>query len=89
MIGLFTYLVALYVAGICVAALIGRAIVKPEGQGLRDFGLALLVGLAILVCAMQLPFLGPVVRGIVLLVGLGLLTSRALSYLRGEPAPAL
>jgi cytoskeletal protein CcmA (bactofilin family)/predicted anti-sigma-YlaC factor YlaD len=75
--GLGLYLSALYVAGILVAALIGVALTHPRGEGWTSFGLALLVGLVILVLAMHTPVLGGVVRAVAVLTGVGLLADRA------------
>jgi cytoskeletal protein CcmA (bactofilin family) len=73
-IGGALYLTALYLAGIVVAALIGVSLVRPKSEGLRDFGVALLVGVLILTVATHIPFLGAMLRVVVVLVGLGLLT---------------
>lgn len=79
LIGGALYLTALYLTGIVVAALIGVSLVRPKSEGLRDFGVALLVGVLILTVAMHIPVLGSILRFVVALVGLGLLTDRARS----------
>jgi len=79
LIGGALYLSALYLSGVVVAALIGVSLVRPRSEGLRDFGVALLVGGLILTVAMQIPVLGAILRLVVVLVGLGLLTDRARS----------
>jgi hypothetical protein len=79
LIGGALYLTALYLSGVVVAALIGVSLVRPRSEGLRDFGVALLVGGLILTVAMQIPVLGAILRLVVVLVGLGLLTDRARS----------
>ncbi len=79
LIGGAVYLTALYLSGVVVAALIGVSLVRPRSEGLRDFGVALLVGGLILTVAMQIPVLGAILRLVVVLVGLGLLTDRARS----------
>jgi hypothetical protein len=75
-IGLLTFVVALYMAKIFVAALIGEALVGPPGlappKRLGSFALALLAGLAILFVTMNVPYVGGLVRVVVLLLGLGL-----------------
>ena len=75
-IGLLTFVVALYMAKIFVAALIGQALVGPPGlappKRLGSFALALLAGLAILFVTMNVPYVGELVRVVVLLLGLGL-----------------
>jgi cytoskeletal protein CcmA (bactofilin family)/anti-sigma factor RsiW len=77
LIGLALYASALYLAGIAVAALIGVSLVHPGSDGLRDFGVALLVGVLIVTVATHIPILGVMVRIVVILVGLGVLTERA------------
>jgi cytoskeletal protein CcmA (bactofilin family) len=77
LIGGAIYLTALYLTGIVVAALIGVSLVRPKSEGLRDFGLALLVGVLILTVATHIPVLGGILRIVVALVGLGLLADRA------------
>jgi cytoskeletal protein CcmA (bactofilin family) len=79
LIGGGLYLTALYLTGIVVAAMIGVSLVRPRSEGLRDFGVALLVGVLILTVATHIPFLGGILRLVVALVGLGLLTDRARS----------
>ena len=69
-------------AGIVVAALIGVALIRPKSEGLRDFGVALLVGVLILGVVTHLPFLGGIFRIVVALLGLGLLADRAWSAWR-------
>jgi len=73
---LLTFLVALYVSGILISALVGSQVTGGRGEGWRSFALALLAGLAIVIVATELPFVGPPLRIIAILTGLGLLTSR-------------
>jgi cytoskeletal protein CcmA (bactofilin family) len=84
LIGGALYLSALYLTGVVVAALIGVSLVRPRSEGLRDFGVALLVGVLILTVATHIPFLGGILRIVVALVGLGLLTDRARSAWRAS-----
>jgi hypothetical protein len=60
-----------------VAVLIGRSLVKPRGDGARDFGVALLVGLAVVVVVKSLPFVGRPAGWVIALVGVGLLAAQA------------
>jgi cytoskeletal protein CcmA (bactofilin family) len=71
LIGLAVYLVALYLAKIWVAAFLGRLILKPAEPGNRDWLLGLLLGLLILTAGGFIPFLGGLVRFVVLCLGLG------------------
>jgi cytoskeletal protein CcmA (bactofilin family) len=77
LIGAALYVITLYAAGIVVSALVGSALVHPRAPGWTSFGLALLVGLLIVVLAIHLPFLGGLVRILAILTGLGLLVERA------------
>ena len=89
LIGGAIYLTALYLTGIVVAALIGVSLVRPKSEGLRDFGVALLVGVLILTVATHIPVLGVILRIVVALVGLGLLTDRARSaWMASRPEAA-
>lgn len=78
-LGLFAFLSALYLAGIVVAALVGRTLVRggEAAEGLRGFSLALLAGLVVLVIGMHLPLVGGPLRVVVVLTGLGLLFRKA------------
>jgi cytoskeletal protein CcmA (bactofilin family) len=84
LIGGGLYLTALYLTGIVVAALIGVSMVRPKSEGLRDFGVALLVGVLILTVATHIPLLGGILRFVVALLGLGLLTDRVRSAWRAS-----
>ena len=84
LIGGALYVTALYLTGIVVAALIGVSLIRPKSEGLRDFGVALLVGVLILGVATHLPFLGGILRFVVVLVGLGILADRALNAWRAS-----
>lgn len=89
LMGLALYLASLYVGSIVVAGLIGIAMVHPRGEGWGPFGLALLAGLALTFVAANTPLVGILVKGVVVLLGLGLLTERARSgwrSLQGLPA---
>jgi cytoskeletal protein CcmA (bactofilin family) len=76
LIGLAVFASSLYVAGILVSALVGTQVTKPKEETWGSFGLALLVGLAIVIVAMALPFVGHPIRFVVVLTGLGLLAER-------------
>ena len=79
LIGLAVFLISLYVSGILIAALVGTQIAKPGAETWRSFGIALLVGLVIVIVATALPFVGLPVRFVVVLTGLGLLAERVRS----------
>jgi cytoskeletal protein CcmA (bactofilin family) len=75
-LGLFTWVTAIYVADIAVGALIGRALLQPDAS-VASFARALLVGLGVIVVGHLLPFLGGAVGWVSLLLGMGLLADRA------------
>jgi len=77
LIGLGLYLAAIYIGSIVVAALIGRAIVHPADERWSSFGLALLVGLLIVIFMTHTPFVGSVVRVLIILTGVGMLAERS------------
>jgi len=77
LIGLVAWAIALYLGAIVVAALIGRSLVRPRGDGTREFGMALLVGLAVVAVLRSLPFVGSAAGWVVALVGVGLLAAQA------------
>jgi cytoskeletal protein CcmA (bactofilin family) len=89
LIGLATWGIVLYLGGIVVAALIGRSLVKPRGESAREFGLALLVGLAVLVVVKSLPLVGRPAGWVIALVGVGLLVTQAYAWWqRSRAVPA-
>ena len=75
--GLAAWAVVLYLGGVVVAALIGRSLLKPRGDGTRDFGVALLVGLAVVAVVKSLPLVGRPAGWVIALVGVGLLALQA------------
>ena len=89
LMGLALYQAALYVGSIVVAGLVGSALLQPRGEGWGPFGLALLAGLTLTIVAANTPFVGILVKVLIVLLGLGLLTDRCRSgwrTLRGLPA---
>jgi hypothetical protein len=80
LIGLAAWGIVLYLGAIVVAALIGRSLVKPQGDGAREFGMALLVGLAVVALVKSLPFVGRPASWVIALVGVGLLAAQAYAW---------
>ena len=70
---LLTWLVALYVASIVVAVILGARMLRKSPAQFGPFSVALLSGLFVLAIAMSVPFLGFFVRLAVTVLGLGLL----------------
>lgn len=80
LLGVALWLACLYLAKIFVAALIGQTIRRsPLGQP-KSFALNLLIGLAIVFVAVNLPYLGGWIRFLVVLFGLGLAFIQVRSY---------
>jgi cytoskeletal protein CcmA (bactofilin family) len=88
LIALAFFLTALYVSIIVVAALLGTQITRPQTDSWGAFGAALLIGLAVLLVAASIPFVGLPIRIVAMLVGLGLLVERARSGWRAIHAAA-
>jgi len=88
LLALGLWLAALYLSSILVSALLGRTVLsRREGQG-PSFALALFVGLLILAVAGSMPYLGGLVRALVLPIGLGLgLSQVARSWRRVPTVP--
>jgi cytoskeletal protein CcmA (bactofilin family) len=74
---LFVFVVAFYTSEIVVGAWIGTSLLPPADRSLYAFGRALFAGLAILTLAMHIPYLGPPVAIVAVLLGLGLILGRA------------
>jgi len=80
LLGTGLWLACLYVAKIFVAALIGQGIRRSPLSQPKSFALDLLIGLAIVFVASNLPYLGGWIRFLVLLLGLGLAFIQARSH---------
>ncbi len=76
LIGLVLYLVALYLAKILTADLLGRSLLGWPEETPRRALPALALGLALLLVAGLIPWLGDLVGFVALLLGLGLLAVR-------------
>jgi cytoskeletal protein CcmA (bactofilin family) len=82
--GFFAYVTAIYLAEIVVAVWIGRLILPPRDQSLLSFARTLGLGLVIVVIATHIPFVGVPIWSVAILLGLGVLASRARTALLGE-----
>lgn len=65
------YLAAIYLAKLWVGAFLGRILLKPTGATKRDWLQGLLVGLLILTIVGFIPYLGGLIRLVVVCLGLG------------------
>ena len=89
LIGLAAWAIGLYCGAVVVAAGIGRSLVRPQGAGLREFGIALALGLVVVILLRNLPFVGAAAGWVIALVGLGLLVAQLQSeWRRSRRAPA-
>lgn len=76
-LGLFFLITAVYTSFVLVAGLLGRAVLAPSEPGIASFAPSLLVGVLILSAVAALPFVGPAIRILAILFGLGCLLDRA------------
>lgn len=76
-LGLFFLVSAVYTSYVLVAGLVGQAVLTPSEPGIASFAPSLLVGVLILSAIAALPFVGPAVRILAILFGLGCLFERA------------
>ena len=77
LMGLAAWAICLYLGAIVVAALVGRSLVRPRGDELREFGMALGVGLGVVMVLENLPFVGGPATWVIALVGVGMLVAQA------------
>jgi cytoskeletal protein CcmA (bactofilin family) len=73
LVAIMLWLLGLYMAKIVVARCIGAALLGKESQGLKSTALSLLIGLVIVVVAVNLPYIGGVLNFVLMLIGLGAL----------------
>ncbi len=79
---IFTYLTALFVSMVIVASLIGQGLLRPPPGSNSRFGIALLLGLLLLVLAVNLPLIGGLLRFVALMTGMGILVTHAVDSWR-------
>ena len=73
---LFLYILAIYTADLVVGAWLGRLLAPPADESMLEFGKSFALSLAMLTIGSLIPFLGPPVGFVALLLGLGLLSAR-------------
>jgi cytoskeletal protein CcmA (bactofilin family) len=81
---LAVWLAGLYVSGILVASLVGRALLTRQAPVPPPFAIALLVGLLAVTVAVNVPFLGGIVKLAVILLGLGIGVTRVVGGRRAS-----
>jgi cytoskeletal protein CcmA (bactofilin family) len=69
---LVLWLAGLYLSGIFVAVLVGRALMQAPAEAKQAFALPLLVGLLILAVVTKIPYVGFLLTFLVILLGLGI-----------------
>lgn len=82
------YGAAIYLSFLVMSALIGRHLTRPDREGMREFGLSLIIGLALVTLLIHLPFVGAPARWVLLFAGLGLLLMRGREAWMRREAPA-
>jgi anti-sigma factor RsiW len=75
------WIVLLYLAKIVIALLVGRALVGASGRGIAT---ALLVGLVLVIVAVNLPYVGGLVSLLLTVTGLGVVVVEASRWYRGS-----
>jgi cytoskeletal protein CcmA (bactofilin family) len=85
---LAAWLGALYVSGLVVGPLVGRALLARRETPPPPFALALFVGLLTLTVVGNLPFIGGLVRSVVVLLGLGVAFVQSTRAWRRSSLPA-
>jgi len=77
LLGLGAWLTAFYLSEIVIAAALGRRMLPPRDASTWAFGRTLLAGLAVLIVAQHIPFVGIPIWVITVLVGFGVLAAKA------------
>ena len=86
LLALALWLASLYLSSILVGALVGRTLLARGEGGVPSFALTLLVGLAIVTVAVNIPYVGGLLRLLVILLGLGIGVIEAGRAWRSAPA---
>jgi Putative zinc-finger len=80
------WLLACYLAKIVVAGFVGRSLLS--GSNAQPIALILLVGLALIVIAINIPFVGPLINLFLIMIGLGVIVMKTYRSPRFHPAHA-
>jgi cytoskeletal protein CcmA (bactofilin family) len=73
LVGFVTWLLGLYLAKIVVANFIGRTLLASQVDRMTSVALGLLVGLALIFVAINLPYIGGLIHFVLVLIGFGAL----------------
>ncbi len=90
-VGLVTvviWAVGLYLSKIVVAHYLGTALLRSKRQDMRSVALALSVGLVLVLVAVSLPYVGWVVNGLLVILGLGAMSQILYRIARNRTAVA-
>ena len=86
LVGIAVWLLGLYLSKIVIARCIGGALLGERRGGLGSTAMALLIGLLIVIVAVNLPYIGGVLNFVLMLIGLGALTKTIYSmHVSGIP----
>ena len=90
-VGLVTmvvWAVGLYLSKIIVAHFLGTALLRSKRQDMRSVALALSVGLVLVLVAVSLPYVGWVINGLLVILGLGAMSQILYRIARNRTAVA-
>ena len=85
--GLLFWLLALYLAKIVVGRYVGGILLGKERDGFGANASALIVGLVIIIAAVNLPFIGGILNILLTIIGLGALVITAFRMFKGTHVP--
>ena len=84
LVTIVVWLLGLYLAKIVVARYVGEVIMGNKGGAMSSRIIALLVGLVVVVVAVNLPFIGGIINFLLLLIGLGALAMTVYGASKGR-----
>jgi hypothetical protein len=85
MVTIVVWLLGLYLAKIVVARYVGEVIMGKRGDAMSTRVVTLLVGLVIVVVAVNLPFIGGIINFVLFLIGLGALVMTVYRVSKWQP----
>ena len=88
LVTLVLWAVGLYLSKIIVAHFLGTALLRSKRQDMRSVALALSVGLVLVLVAVSLPYVGWVINGLLVILGLGAMSQILYRIARNRTAVA-
>ena len=88
LVTLVIWAVGLYLSKIVVAHYLGTALLRSKRQDMRSVALALSVGLLLVLVAVSLPYVGWVINGLLVILGLGAMSQMLYRIARNRTAVA-